>query len=152
MWNQLKGEFNLISDDAISKSSNIFLLSVFTCFWQRCNSKNWTTFITWCVWPQTGEFLDKPIHLFKDLIHLTQNQQLRQKPITKQVFGGVWHNRNLQAAPSTVALDSAGVTHMLFWLTQTVGAAVLAFTTAKWHRPSTSMSWAEERKQILVRL
>lgn len=112
MWNQLKGELNLASDDAISKSSNIFSLSVFICFWQRCNSKNWITFITWCVWPQTGEFLDKPIHLFKDLIHLTQNQQLRQKPITKQVFGGVWHNRKLQAAPSTVvALDTAGVTH-----------------------------------------
>lgn len=103
MWNQLKGEFSPTSDDAISKSSNIFLVCVFICFWQRCDSKNWIIFITWCVWPQTSEFLDKPIHLFKDLIHLTQNQQLRQKPITKQVFGGVWHNRNLQAAPSTVA-------------------------------------------------
>ncbi|KAI1235182.1 hypothetical protein IHE44_0002818 [Lamprotornis superbus] len=58
---------------------------------------------------ETGEFLDKPIHLFKDLIHLTQNQQLRQKQVTKQIFGGVWHNGNLQAAPSTVALDTAGV-------------------------------------------
>lgn len=79
MWNQLKREFNLPSDAATSKSQNVFLFSVFICFWQRCNSKKWTTFITWCVWSQTGEFLDKPIHFFKDLIRLSQNQQLRQK-------------------------------------------------------------------------
>lgn len=48
--------------------------------------------------------------------------------------------------PWTLRVDP----YTLFSLTQTVGAAVLGFTTAKWERLSSSMSWLEERKQILV--
>lgn len=78
MLKQLKEEFTLPSDDATSKSQSIFSLSILIWFCQRLNSK-WATLITRCVCSQTGEFLDKPIHLFKDLIRLTQNQQLRWK-------------------------------------------------------------------------
>lgn len=145
MWNQFKGGLNLPSNDTTLKSQNIILLVIFSCLWQRCNSKSGPLLLPDVSDPRMVSLLISQSTSSRTLSACPRTSSWNRNSSNKT---SCWRSLAQRESLSHLCKSSC-LFHAQFWLTQTVGAAVFTLTMAKWERLSISTSWWRERK-ILV--